>query len=227
MIPIGARPAFFERMYYEVVKLNSKQIKQNLDSLNDMSGLYSNVQIGPLGTIREENSINDKFNEKNHVSNHYQKEVNKIQLLTHLNQGLKRSVVTFNDIPQDLIIKSMLFFLDIHSLPKFSMVSKKTNESVKTHIFIRLYFLNKEKKMIEQENSEIISSIEQKRQEFFEEYEIEAPNKDHAVQLMNTIKNSDIIELKQCFKKYNKNYETIISPLVLLLGQKVKESYKI
>jgi hypothetical protein len=134
----------------------------------------------------------------------------------------KKGVVTFNDIPGELIIKHMLFFLDINSLPKFSMTNKKSNECVKTHIFIRLYFLNKEKKLIEQENIGIINNVEEKRKQFYDEYEIESPTKEHACQLMNLISNNDIVELKQVFKKYNKNYENIISPLVLLLGGKVK-----
>ena len=142
--------------------------------------------------------------------------------MSHLNKSTKKKLaVSFNDIPQDLIVKHMLFFLDINSLPKFSMATKKTNECVKTHIFIRLYFLNKEKKLIEQENANVIYSVESKRAEFFEEYEIEAPNKEHACQLMNIITSDDIIELKQCFKKFNKNYDNIISPLVLILGGKV------
>jgi hypothetical protein len=180
-----------------------------------------NQNLSNLGTIREENSIQGNISITH--SGNYQKEINKFQILSHFNK-IKKNNVTFTDIPQDIIIKNMLFFLDINSLPKFSLVSKRTNEAVKTHIFIRLYFLNKEKKLIEQENANIISAIEEARKNFFEEYEIDPPNKDHAVQLMNTITNDDIIELRQCFKKNNKNYELIIAPLVILLGQKVKHS---
>lgn len=231
LIPPGAKPAFYERMFNEILKMNTKQIKQNQDSVNDVSGIYTNIQ-GGLGTIKEENSINlDKEshriqpvggNNPINVSGVYQKELNKIQLLSHLKGTKKKTNITFNDIPTDLVVKHMLFFLDINSLPKFSQTNKKANECVKTHIFIRLYFLNKEKKLIEQENSELINSVEEKRKEFFEEYEIEPPNKDHACQLMSMICTKDVVELKQCFKKYNKNYETIISPLVLLLGGKVR-----
>ena len=117
------------------------------------------------------------------------KDMNKIHLYSNITRGKKKSALSFNDIPQDIIIKHMLFFLDINSLPKFALTSKKTNESVKTHIFIRLHFLNKEKKIIEQENEHILKSIESKRAEFFEEYEIDPPNKEHAIQLMQTIKN--------------------------------------
>ncbi len=110
-------------------------------------------------------------------------------MYSNITRGKKKTSLTFNDIPQDLIIKHMLFFLDINSLPKFALTSKKTNETVKTHIFIRLHFLNKEKKIIEQENANILKSIEEKRATFFEEYEIDQPTKEHAIQLMQTIKN--------------------------------------
>lgn len=33
------------------------------------------------------------------------------------------------------------------------------------------------------------------------------------------------MELKQCFKKYNKNYEEFVSPVVILFGQKVRKIY--
>lgn len=229
MIPLGAKPAFYERMFNEILKLNTRQIKQNLDNVNEISAIsHAHAHIGPLGTIKEEISVRiDKDNVRNEsqIINHnvYQKELNKIQLLSHLNRNPKKknNLVNLNDIPNELIIKNMLFFLDINSLPKFSMTSKKTNECVKTHIFIRLFFLNKEKKLIEQDNYGLIHSVEEKRREFYEEFEIDAPQKEHACQLMGLITNNDLIELKQCFKKYNKNYENIISPLVLLLGEKV------
>lgn len=144
-----------------------------------------------LGTIREENSINQKIMEGDYGSKAPKnaKDLNKLQIYSNLTRGKKRAAISFNDIPQDIIIKHMLFFLDINSLPKFALASKKTNESVKTHIFIRLHFLNKEKKIIEQENSHILKSMEDKRAKFFEEYEIDPPTKEHAIQLMQTIKN--------------------------------------
>ena len=59
----------------------------------------------------------------------------------------------------------------------------------------------------------------------FSEYEIDPPSKDHACQLMNNISSEDIVELRQVFKKYNKNYENIISPLVIIMGLKVNQIY--
>ncbi len=203
-------------MFHEILKLTIKNNK-NPESA-DVSQIYSGLPPGQLGTIKEENSLYDKQSPE---KMNFHKEANKMQLLTNITKPKKNVLVNFNDLPQDLIVKNMLFFLDINSLPKFSMVNKKSNEAVKTHIFIRLYFLNKDKKLIEQENSDVITSIESKRNEFFNEYEIDPPNKDHACQLMNTITSEDIYELKQLFKKYNKNMDNVIAPLVLVMGGKV------
>ncbi len=130
--------------------------------------------------------------------------------------------INFLNMDNELYIKNILFYLDINSLPKFALICHKANDCVKTHIFIRLYFLNREKRMIEQESSEIIQQIDFKRQLYYNEYEIQIPNKLHAFSLMNQITSDDIMELKQCFKKYNKTYENMIKPLLLLLGEKPK-----
>jgi hypothetical protein len=202
-------------MFNEVMKILTKQVK-NCDS-QDFSNIFSGMQSGQLGTIREENSMIDKVEKPLNIK----KELNKMQLMSNITKPKKVNPITFHDIPNELIIKNLLFFVDINSLPRIALACKKTSEAVKTHIFIRLFFLNKEKKLIEADNNEMINSIENKRKNFFEEYEIDPPNKDHACQLMNTLTNSHITELKQVFKKYNKNYENIISPLVLLMGHKV------
>lgn len=219
LIPQGAKPAYFERIYENIQKLQNKQLKSNREIGNEKDGLSLLSPGSPLGTIREENSINIKDDFKNLTM--YQKEINKLQLLGQINKANKNKIFSLNEVPLEILVKNVLFFLDINSLPKFSMANKKCNESVKTHIFIRLFFLNKEKKLIENENAETIKSIEDKRKDFFDEYEIEPPNKDHACKLMNSLAYGDIIELKQCFKKANKNYESFIAPLVILMGQKV------
>lgn len=200
-------------------KLHVKQLKNNREIFDHKEGNIINSPGSGLGTIREENSITAKDDQR--TSTAYQKEINKLQLLSQINKNNKNKPFSLNDIPLEILVKNVLFFLDINSLPKFSMANRKCNESVKTHIFIRLYFLNKEKKSIESENSDIINIIEEKRNEFFEEYEMDPPNKDHACKLMNSLAYGDIIELKQCFKKTIKNYETFIAPLVILMGQKV------
>ena len=187
-IPIGAKPAFFERILNESLKASVISKKRQEGTLTD------NIGGNNLGTIREENSITEKMKENKSLNNNNNinnpnKENNKIQLLNHYAKS-KPQKVMFNDIPNEIVIKQVLFYLDINSLPKLSICNKKTNECVKTHIFIRMHYLNKEKKLIEKDNSEIIDTIEAKRKEFYEEYEVEMPNKNHAINLMQTITNN-------------------------------------
>jgi len=144
---------------------------------------------------------------------------NKINIMSHYNPVVQTKV-GFQDIPNEFFIKNLLFFLDVHTLPKFALLSKKSNECMKTHMILRVFFLNKEKQMIEKENEKVITEIEKKRREFFEEYEILPPSKESALEKIKALTYYDIVELKQCFRKYNKKYEEVISPLVILLGEK-------
>lgn len=188
MIPYGAKPAFFEKIFGELIKLMHRQLISSYfrteDIESNINNRISSVKVG-LGTIREENSILDKqgLNSNSIVF----KELSKQQLLNNFVKIPKNKPITVNDVPQEVLIKQVLFYLDISSLPKFAAVNKKCNESVKTHMFIRLNFLNREKKLIEEENRELITSIENKRKIFYDEYEIDPPNKNHAIELMQKL----------------------------------------
>jgi hypothetical protein len=141
--------------------------------------------------------------------------------MTNNNKIIKEKNIgsIFNEFPNDLIIKYILFYLDINSLPKFSLINKKCLYCIKVHIFIRIHFLNKEKSYIEEQHKAQYDLINQKRLQFFSEYEMSPPSKDHAFSLMNLITTDDILELKQCFRKYNKIYEKVIIPFLILLGE--------
>ena len=132
----------------------------------------------------------------------------------------KNSSISFNDLPNDIIIKIILFYLDINNLPTFSLINKKCLSCIKIHIFIRIYFLNKEKQSIEENHKDQFNLISAKRNQFFEEFEIMPPSKEHAFSLMNLITTDDVLELKQYFRKYNKIYEKVITPFLCLLGEK-------
>lgn len=88
----------------------------------------------------------------------------------------------------------------------------------KTHMFYRLLLFEKEKKILEQENNKMINSIKEKRDKFYKDYLFNKPNISHSLSLINKLNAYDINELKTFFKKYNKTYEIIISPMLLLLG---------
>lgn len=225
LIPIGAKPALYERILSEIIScVHLKEDEISPPSTNVSVNMKNpQQQQMQLGAIKEEQFTNG-LNKLNHP---YTPNIqSKTPHHRSKGQGYKRDAITIEDLPTDLIIKHVLFFLDINSLPKFALVNHKMNDCIKTHIFIRLFFLNKEKKLIEEENDSLISSIHYKRSNFFQEYEVDPPNKEHAYSFMNQISSDDIMEIKQCFKKYNKNLEIIISPLVLLMGSKSKMTVK-
>jgi len=125
-------------------------------------------------------------NLKDKKTNNNFKNTKKIQIMSHYH-NIKQEKVGFNDIPNEFLIKNVLFFLDVHSLPKFGGLSKKTNECMKTHMIIRVFFLNKEKLSIEKDNEKIIKDIESKRRDYFEEYEILPPSKENALDKIKSL----------------------------------------
>ena len=122
------------------------------------------------------------------------------------------------DIPNDIFIKTIFLYIDIHSLSRFAFSNKKFLYCFKIHMHIRLNFINKKKIFIEENKQDIINSINNKRTKFYTKYKIIEPNKEHATKLINKLKIKDIKDLKQYFKNYNKIYITIITPFLLLLN---------
>ena len=132
----------------------------------------------------------------------------------------------FNQIPNILIIKHILFYLNVQSLPYFSLANKKCCSCVKTHMWIRLHFLGNEKKLIEQENEQTIKTIMKKKKNYLIEYELEEPNLTLSKQLIDKIGKEDVLNLKFLYKKPNKKSEILIAPFVLLMGKKPKNLIK-
>jgi hypothetical protein len=163
--------------------------------------------------IKNKNYINYNFSPKKYFKSVERQMLN----LEKINDNKKLS---FELIPEDIFIKYIFFYIDINSLPIISLINHKYLSLIKIHLFIRVYFVKKEKKYIESENKEIFNLIKAKRKSFFKQYEVKEPNKEHALNLINNITENDILELKQCFKKYNKTYEQLITPFLMLLKEK-------
>ena len=121
-------------------------------------------------------------------------------------------------IPEELIITKILFYLSIEDFPELSLVNKYFYEAIKTHIYIRLFFLEKKKNNIENKYNEIITRITNKRNEFFKENNVSPPNLQHACFLLSHFNKNDIYELKSLFRNYKKEYEIIISVLCIFLN---------
>ena len=196
---------------------------------------FDNKTIVPAGAYHYfiektfSNIVNISFSKNDHGQDEFSNKatskmtnVSKIQLLQNISKKGKKTKVVYDDISSELVINRILFFVEITDLPNYCLVNKKAEEEVKTHIFIRSNFLNNERKQMEEVNQERIQKIEKKRLNFFNEYEIEKPDKNHAVECMKFLKEKDILELKQSFRKFNKQFSEAIAPLCALFGGKSK-----
>jgi hypothetical protein len=125
-----------------------------------------------------------------------------------------------NDIPGDIIITKILFYLSIYDFNELNLVNKNFYELIKIHIYIRLFFLEKKKNKIENKFNPIISRINNKRDEFFRGYGVSPPTLQHACFLFSHFNKNDVYELKSLFKNYKKEYEVIISVLCIFLNIK-------
>ena len=123
-----------------------------------------------------------------------------------------------NDIQDDIFITKILFYLSIKDFPKFTLVNKRFYELIKIHIYLRLFFLEKKKNMIEQKNSRLINIIEEKRKKFYAKNNLERPNLKHSCLLLSSLTKEDLYELKNLFRNYKFQYEIIISILCIFLN---------
>ena len=201
IIPFNSKAVLYEKVMLKI-------IASETDDLNNSSI----ISITNNNNIKSENNNNSSVTYNNSV--YYTKQIPNNIIVKEKNNG-----ITFNEFPNDIIIKNILFYMDINTLPKFSLINKKCLYCIKVHIFIRIHFLNKEKLYIEEEHKAQYDLINQKRLQFFNEFEMSPPTKEHAFSLMNLLTTDDILELKQYFRKYNKMYEKVIIPFLTLLGE--------
>ena len=201
---------------------NKNNINHNLN--NNLNGI-NELQNGG------EDSMNN--NTDNQMNNNLYN-MNNFDIISSINFQKKNKNIlqdnnytSFNDIHDNIIIKNILLYLDIKSVSPFSLVNKKCNRCYKINMFLRLLILDNHKQIFENENEEYIKSINNKRNNFFTDYEIPPPNKEHALQLMSQLKNKDILEIKNIYRKYNKHNEILIAPFVYLLGEKPQKKYNI
>ena len=202
IIPFNSKPILYEKILLKIISSETEEIlNSSFISTKDEMDISRNG----LNNYNNNINLNSPYGEK--------------PIFNNTNSQSQNNFISFTDIPNDIIIKTILFYLDINNLAVFSLINKKCNSCIKIHIFIRIFFLNKEKQFIEGQHKEQFDLINLKRNQFFEEYEMTPPSKEHAFSLMNLITTYDVLELKQYFRKYNKMYEKVIVPFLILLGE--------
>ena len=244
-ISINAKPALYQKIMEEIININ-ENLFNKVDYLSKENINNSMDNSNNLGIIKEENTIsipigdnskiqsignnsNIKPNTNDNIEENDNSYIKNISYyynnnLFNKNQNIeKHNNLSINDIPNDIIVKNILLYLDIKAICPFSLVNKKCNNCYKSNMFLRLLILDNHKQIFENVNEKYINSIKIKRDNFYSDYEIEPPNKEHAIQLICQLKNNDITELRVIFRKYNKLNEILISPFVILLGEKPKK----
>ena len=215
---------------------NNNLINNNIIVNNNLNGIneFENGGNQPSLDNNENDKDNDNENEnENYINNNINSNFDIISSINIQNKIKNKNIfqnenkTNFNDIPNNIIIKNILLYLDIKSVSPFSLVNKKCNQCYKINMFLRLLILDNHKQIFENENEEYIKSIDNKRNEFFVDYEIPPPNKDHALELISQLNKKDILEIKNIYRKYNKHNEILIAPFVLLLGGKPQRSYDV
>ena len=233
-IPFNAKPIFYERIMIEILNLNEKKESYSFYSISSDSEIfindkkfnlnYSNNLYSPIeGYKSKKNNNNININIKNNIfknrinENLYYNSPKNRMIRDKININQKKKI---DEIPEDIFIKYIFFYLEINYLPIISLINHKFLSMIKTHFNIRIYIVKTEKKNLENEKKEIFNSIKAKRLYFYKQYEINEPSKEHAFQLINQINEKDLSELKQYFKMYNKNYEKLIIPFLIILENK-------
>ena len=110
----------------------------------------------------------------------------------------KRTNTPFDFKKIDLVmIKSCLGFLTLEEVEVFSRVNKACNQIYKVYMHIRIFVETGRVKEIEQENGHLAESIQAKRDQFYKDFEIPPPTREHAVVALTEISPLHISELKK------------------------------
>ena len=217
---------YLKNVNNNIINNINNNINSNINGMNEIENGGDQPLLDSNENILDNNQVINNINSINNIDiissiNYQNKYKNKNILLNNSNY------TTINDIPDNIIIKSILLYLDIKSISPFSKVNKKCNKCYKINMFLRLLILDSHKQIFENENTEFIQSIDAKRNSFFTDYEIPPPNKDHALEMISQLTNKDITEIKNIYRKYNKQNEILIGPFVYLLGGKPQKKYNL
>ena len=196
------------------MKFNNKKSKYemniNINKLKYDTNSYVNTQKNKLSLSND--YFPEKFNKNKKYLSPDKLYISKIIYNNYLH------ISTIDEIKDDIFITKILFYLQISDLAKFSLTNKRFNKLIKTHLYIRLFFLEKKKNLIEKKYSRIIHIIEEKRKNFHRENNFQLPNLYNSSILLSSLGKKDINELRNLFKSYKLLYEIVISVLCILLN---------
>lgn len=127
----------------------------------------------------------------------------------------RNSVIDFKRI--DLVmIRYCLDFLELEEVVCFGRINRACNEIYKVYMHIRIFIETNRVKDIEQDHIELVESIQEKRNQFYKDYEIQIPSRENAVALLTELSSLHVTELKN-LKSANSQLEKYAIPFIILL----------
>ena len=212
-------------------KINKSNKKNNKNY--SYGGKYNTKKIGKIKNFKNSYNLNKIYGTENYYQDDNSEIVNINLYNTNKSYNFKKSMNYYLNnnrqsdddffiIPESILVTKILFYLNLDDFPELSHVNKFFYHAMKTHIYIRLFFLEKKKNKIENINNDIITRIENKRNLFYKKNNISPPSLQHACYLFSYFNKNDVYELKSLFKTYKKEYEIILSVLCIFLNIKPK-----
>ena len=229
---------FYEKIIREIININykPKKILFNFDNEKKLFHYLKNnineEEEKKFNFIRHNKvkSCENIFNLNKLFINDNLDNQNKFNNNKKINNNNNNNNSNYLLIPNEIIIKHILFYLDINNLSNFSLINKKSNICLKTHIFIRLFCLNIEKEKILNKYKNIIDSINNKKLQFYKDYNLKFFTVDEANYLINYLTKEDLLNIKKNYRNYLNKYENLIIPFLYLINKKLfinKNLYKI
>jgi len=209
-------------------KSNNNNMKNKKKNFKTENNIYTDFKINQNNILKIYTPQNKYISYDNFLKNNSIEELNNLYNINKSYNFKKSGAFNCNNnndnafgcIDENIIITKILLYLSINDFSKLSLVNKFFYQSIKIHIYIRLFLLEKKKNNIENKYNNIIKSINNKRNQYYIANNISPPNLKHACVLLSYINKNDINELKLLFKKYKKEYEVIISVLCIFLNIK-------
>lgn len=95
---------------------------------------------------------------------------------------------------------------------------KHWHKGLKMHMILRAINIIESTKDFQEKNREIAEKINNKRKQYYEDYEVSPPSKETALSKMSLLEAKDLSNLR-AVKKPNKGYEFFVAPFVILMGK--------
>ena len=163
-VPPGAHPALVEKVLTEFYSCF-----KDVDALG-FESLHFTLTNPALGSSATE-----------------EKSMSPSQILKTLKASKKNINIEATLLDHKIIAGSLLFYLDINGLLSCSLINKHWHKGVKMHMILRAIKIIEDAKEFQEHNKEIADRINQKRKQYYEDYEISPPSKESALRKMGML----------------------------------------